>query len=156
MSESQGHRMRPPGRRGLTLIESVIAVAILSLAITAVFGALTAGTAHVEAGADDLAATVAAEDLMSRLLAEDGADPSGWNGHRETAGALVDGNGIRLQGGVDRVAHKEDEFGGSSLASAGTAHAGAGLRAVEQVATIGHRQRRVLAEGASPLEAVRK
>lgn len=103
MSESQGHRMRPPGRRGLTLIESVIAVAILSLAITAVFGALTAGTAHVEAGADDLAATVAAEDLMSRLLAEDGADPSDWNGHRETAGALVDGNGIRLQGGIDRV-----------------------------------------------------
>lgn len=103
MSTSRSDIHRGRSRRGLTLIESVIAAAILSLSITAVFGALSAGTAHVEAGADDLAATVAAEDLMSRLLASTDRDPTAWNGHREEAGDLVDGDGVPLLGGIERV-----------------------------------------------------
>ena len=82
---------------------AVIAAAILSLSITAVFGALSAGTAHVEAGADDLAATVAAEDLMSRLLGATDRDPEAWHGYREEPGELFDGNEVLLQGGVERV-----------------------------------------------------
>ena len=99
---------RPVSRRGLTLIESVIAAAVLSVAITAVFGAVSAGAAHVEAGADDLAATIAAEDLMSRLLNTQDREPRSWDGHVELVGTLVDGNGVLLQGGVTRVGREVD------------------------------------------------
>ena len=53
-------------RRGLTLIESIVASAILAVAITAVFSAVASGRAHAEVAADELATTVAAEDLLAR------------------------------------------------------------------------------------------
>ena len=96
----------PTGPRGLTLVESVIATAVLAVAITAVFGALAAGTVHASQSADELAATVAVEDLMARILADDPAEVRRWHGHEESPGELVDADGTPLAGGVARVGRR--------------------------------------------------
>ena len=87
-------------------MESVIATAVLAVAITAVFGALAAGTVHASRSAEELAATVAVEDLMARVLADDPARVRDWHGHEESAGELVDADGTPLAGGVARVGRR--------------------------------------------------
>jgi prepilin-type N-terminal cleavage/methylation domain-containing protein len=93
-------------RRGLTLIESVIATAVLAVAITAVYGALAAGTVQAAQSAEDLAATVAVEDLLNRILADDPDRLDDWDGYSETLGNLVDADGTPLAGGVGRVGRR--------------------------------------------------
>ncbi|MAD78382.1 MAG: hypothetical protein CMJ51_03305 [Planctomycetaceae bacterium] len=98
-----------PVRRGLTLVESVIATAVLAVAITGIFSALAAGTAHAGASADDLAASVAAEDLLDRVLHDcdrRGIDPLDWDGHEEMPGELVDAEGRPILGGAARVGRR--------------------------------------------------
>jgi prepilin-type N-terminal cleavage/methylation domain-containing protein len=96
----------PRPRRGLTLIESVIATAVLAVAITAVYSALAAGTVHAAESAEDLAATVAVEDLLNRILADDPDRLDDWDGHEEAVGNLVDADGTPLAGGVGRVGRR--------------------------------------------------
>ncbi len=62
--------------RGLTLIESVIASAILAVAITAVFSAVASGRAHADLAAEDLAATVAAAPPTKRRRTELSSAPA--------------------------------------------------------------------------------
>lgn len=99
-------RIVPGARRGLTLVESVIAIAVLAVAITAVFSAMTAGTAHAVRSADELAATVAVEDLMARILTEESTPIPEWDGYEEAAGDLSDAAGTPLAGGVVRVGRR--------------------------------------------------
>jgi hypothetical protein len=98
----------PRPRRGLTLIESVggSAPAVGGGAITAVYAALAAGTVHAAGSADELASTIAAEDLMTRILADDPARIEQWDGYEEAAGALVDADGAALAGGIARVGRR--------------------------------------------------
>jgi prepilin-type N-terminal cleavage/methylation domain-containing protein len=97
---------RPRPRQGLTLIESVIATAVLAVAITAVYSAMAAGTVHASRSADELAATIAVEDLMNRILADGTMRLPDWDGYEEAAGALVDADGEPLNGGVARVGRR--------------------------------------------------
>ena len=90
---------RPRSRRGLTLIESVIATAMLAVAITAIFSALAAGQSHARVAADDLAGSMAAETLMSRIVHDcSTTDPLEWHGHRENPGSMTDDTGRPLSG----------------------------------------------------------
>ena len=100
-------------RRGLTLLESLLAVAVLLLVTTAVMSALTAGHAQSAAGRRTVAATLACEMLMARITGLDPAtcdtdetwykaftDPAesgGWNGHTESPGDIRAGNSPVLQ-----------------------------------------------------------
>ncbi len=93
-------------RRGLTLIESIVASAILAVAITAVFSAVASGRAHAEVAADELATTVAAEDLLARVLRSDPDRIDDWDGHEEIPGALVDAEGIMLAPAMQRVGRR--------------------------------------------------
>lgn len=98
-----------PTRRGLTLVESVIATAVLAVAITGIFSALAAGQAHAGASADELAATVAAEDMIDRILHDcdrRGVDPLVWDGHQESPGDLQAEDGGRLSGPTSRVGRR--------------------------------------------------
>ncbi len=92
--------------RGLTLIESVIASAILAVAITAVFSAVASGRAHADLAAEDLASTVAAEDLLARILREDTAALMNWDGYVESRSKLIDGQGSLLGSAVQRVGRR--------------------------------------------------
>lgn len=103
------HGQPLPTRRGLTLVESVIATAVLAVAITGIFSALAAGQAHAGASADELAATVAAEDMVDRILHDSshrGVDPLVWDGHRESPGDLQAEEGGRLSGPTSRVGRR--------------------------------------------------
>ena len=92
--------------RGLTLVESIVASAILAVAITAVFSAVASGRAHAEVAADELAATVAAEDLLARVLGSDSDRIDDWNGHEEAPGELVDAEGVFLAPAMQRVGRR--------------------------------------------------
>lgn len=78
------------GRRGITLIESVLAAAILAMAVLAVFSAIGAGTAHAQESGQRIAATMASEDLLARVLLDEGAALERWDGYQEPVGGLVD------------------------------------------------------------------
>ena len=92
--------------RGLTLVESIIASAILAVAITAVFSAVASGRAHADLAAEDLASTVAAEDLLARVIQDDPETLMDWNGHVEAPSELVDGDGTLLGSAVQRVGRR--------------------------------------------------
>lgn len=77
-------------RRGITLIESVLAAAILAMAVMAVFSAIGAGTAHAQESGRRIAGTMANEALLARVLLDKGADLQAWNGFIETPGNLRD------------------------------------------------------------------
>ena len=106
MGRADRRQLVPAGPRGLTLVESVIATAVLAVAITAVFGALAAGTVHASRSADELAANVAVEGLMTRILADVDGDLMDWDGHEELPGELVDAGGTPLAGGTARVGRR--------------------------------------------------
>ena len=94
-------------RRGLTLVESVIATAMLAVAVTAIFSALAAGQSHARIAADDLAASVAAETLMDRIVhGSSETDPLDWNGHHEPAGSMTDDTGRPLPGITSNVGRR--------------------------------------------------
>ena len=93
-------------QRGLTLVESVIASAILAVAITAVFSAVASGRAHADLAAEDLASTVAAEDLLARILQNAPETLIEWDGYVESPSKLVDGQGSLLGSAVQRVGRR--------------------------------------------------
>ena len=92
--------------RGLTLVESIVASAILAVSITAVFSAVASGRAHAEVAADELAATVAAEDLLARVLGSGFDRFDDWDGHEEAPGELVDAEGVFLAPAMQRVGRR--------------------------------------------------
>ena len=92
--------------RGLTLVESIVASAILAVSITAVFSAVASGRAHAEVAADELAATVAAEDLLTRVLGSGFDRFDDWDGHEEAPGELVDAEGVFLAPAMQRVGRR--------------------------------------------------
>lgn len=103
MPEDRPHRRH----RGLTLVESVIATAMLAVAITAIFSALAAGQSHARLAANDLAASVVAETLMDRIVHESGeVDPLDWSGHHEPVGSMVDDTGRPLPGTTSSVGRR--------------------------------------------------
>ena len=83
-------------RRGITLIESVLAAAILAMAVMAVFSAIGAGTSHAQESARRIAGTMASEALLARVLINDGTDLEAWDGFSEPPGDLRDANHVLL------------------------------------------------------------
>ncbi len=63
--------------RGLTLVESMMALAVLSLAVLAVNFAVVAGQTHARIGDNSILATVLAQDLLEEILALPYDDPDG-------------------------------------------------------------------------------
>jgi len=90
-------------RRGVSLVESIIGAAVLAMAVVAVFSAISAGTAHAEESARRIAATMAAEELLARVLVQRGSLLDGWDGYQESHGNLVDQAGRPLPQAQQRV-----------------------------------------------------
>lgn len=97
-------------RRGVTLAESVFAAAVLAMAVVAVFSAIGSGTAHAEESARRIAATMAAEDLLARVLLDEGKDIDLWDGYREEHGSLTDLNGRLLAIPQQKVSRRVEIF----------------------------------------------
>ena len=83
-------------RRGLTLIESLIAAVLLVTVVTAVLGALSAGHQHAMEAKRLITASLAAEQLMARVTATPYSDLTQWNDWEETPGQGTSGDEQRL------------------------------------------------------------
>ncbi len=101
-----------PRRHGLTLLETLLATAVLVVVVTAVMSALSAGRAQSEHAQQAIAASLSAEMLMARITGVNDADfatalawrshftddisQGGWNGHLEQPGSLRAGREATL------------------------------------------------------------
>lgn len=106
MAISLNHPSRPrPARSGFTLLESLMATGVLLMVVVAVSAALAAAQRQSYEGQQRIAAGLAAEELMSRLLVVDYDDLPAWDGHSEAVGAMTNVAGHPLPdsfGGIGR------------------------------------------------------
>tara|TARA_Y100000589_G_scaffold21991_1_gene18329 strand:- start:32835 stop:33275 length:441 start_codon:yes stop_codon:yes gene_type:complete len=79
-----------PSRRGITLIESLIASALLLTVVTAILSALSAGHQHSREAQGLVTASLAAEQLMAKVSSDAYGSLPEWDGWDEKPGTLVD------------------------------------------------------------------
>ena len=82
---------RHHARRAFTLLEALMAAGILLAVVVGVTTAVTAGQLHAFEARQRIAASLAAEELIGRIITEDYADLPTWDGFNEQAGTLTDG-----------------------------------------------------------------
>ena len=80
----------PGARRGITLIEALIASALLLTVVTAILSALSAGHQHAREAQGLVTASLAAEQLMARVSSDEYGSLADWNGWDEAPGTMVD------------------------------------------------------------------
>lgn len=83
-------------RRGVSLVESVLAASLLAMAVMAVFTAIGSGTDHAQESARRIAATMAAESMLARVILDQGDALDAWNGRFEPMNELQDACGRPL------------------------------------------------------------
>lgn len=76
-------------RRAFTLLESLMAAGILLCVVVAVTSAVTAGQQQAYEAQQRIAAGLAAEELMSRLMAKPYSDLATWHGHTQAVGTMT-------------------------------------------------------------------
>jgi Tfp pilus assembly protein PilV len=103
MMGDSDHPHRHRLRRGFTLMEALMASGILLVIVVAVTSAITAGQQHAFEAHQRIAASIAAEELMGRLITFPYADLSAWNGYTEAVGAMTDMNSDPLPVSFDMV-----------------------------------------------------
>ena len=86
-------RRSRPHRRGFTLLEAMTASAILFAVVVSVISTITAGQQHSYVASTQVAASLAAEDLLDRLVSMSYGDLAGWNGHVEAVGTMKNADG---------------------------------------------------------------
>jgi prepilin-type N-terminal cleavage/methylation domain-containing protein len=80
---------RPP-RRGFTLLETMMAASILLLVVMAVSSAMTAAHQHAYEAQQRIAGSLAAEELMNRLMTVEYSALPSWHRYREPVGKMTD------------------------------------------------------------------
>lgn len=83
-------------RRGLTLVESLIASVLLVTVVTAVLGALSAGHQHALEAKRLITASLAAEQLMARVTTTPYTDLARWDGWEESPGTATNAQDAAL------------------------------------------------------------
>jgi hypothetical protein len=90
-------------RRGLALLEVMIAVGILTFAVSAITTAIVAGQQHSLEAREKIIASIAAESLMSQLSQEQWETMDSWHGYTEEVGTISDPTGVDLEGDWNRI-----------------------------------------------------
>jgi Tfp pilus assembly protein PilV len=83
----------PRRRSGFTLLEALCATAILAGVVLSVVGAVTAGQQNAFEAQERIAGTLAAEELLGRLVVKPYAELASWQGYREEVGAMETATG---------------------------------------------------------------
>jgi hypothetical protein len=76
--------------RGFTLIEALMATGILLGIVVTVTSAITAGQQNAFEAQERIAGTLAAEELMGRLITVDYSLLPTWSGYTEAVGSMTD------------------------------------------------------------------
>ena len=97
-SSIQARRRSGISRRGLTLVESLIAAVLLVTVVTAVLGALSAGHQHAMEAKRLITASLAAEQLMAQVTTTPYSQLGQWDGWDETPGTAMNANDEALPG----------------------------------------------------------
>ena len=85
-------------RRGIALLEVMIAVGILTFAVSAITSAIVAGQQHSLEAREKIIASIAAESLLSQLSQEPWETMNSWHGYIEDVGTISDPTGESLGG----------------------------------------------------------
>jgi hypothetical protein len=90
-------------RRGIALLEVMIAVGILTFAVSAITSAIVAGQQHSLEAREKIIASIAAESLLSQLSQEPWETMDTWHGYTEEVGTISDPTGASLEGDWNRI-----------------------------------------------------
>lgn len=90
-------------RRGFTLLESLMAAGILLVVVMAIMTAVTAGQHHAFQAQQKICGTLAAEELLSRLIRQPYANLGNWNGMIEPVGEMTDGSGASMPANMNQI-----------------------------------------------------
>ena len=93
-------------RRGLALLEVMIAVGILTFAVTTITSAIVAGQQHSLEAREKIVASIAAEALISQLSQEPWESMNTWHGYTEEVGTITDPSGANLEGDWNRIGRR--------------------------------------------------
>lgn len=101
---SVSRRMRAAiNRRGFTLLEALMASGLLLTVVVAVTSAVTAGQQHAFEARQRIAATVAAEELMGRIIVQEYDQLAGWHGYNEPVGTMTDIDGQPMVAAMEMI-----------------------------------------------------
>lgn len=98
--------------RAFTVVESLMAAGILLIIVVAVSSAVTVGQQNGYETQQRISATLAAEELMARLVRTPYDDLPDWDGHVEEVGAMTDTRGDLLPAGfrgIGRMVFVEED-----------------------------------------------
>ena len=99
-------RTPSPGRRAFTLLEALIASVILLMAVMACTMAIHAGRQYSLFGQDQVNATLAADALLSEILAAPYADIPGYDDLEDAPGSLATPAGAAYPTTYNRVGRR--------------------------------------------------
>lgn len=85
-------------RRGLAMLEVLIAAGLLSLSVSSITTAIIAGQQLSLEARAKIVGTVAAESMMSQLLHEPWESLVAWHGYTEIVGSISDPTGTSIGG----------------------------------------------------------
>ena len=95
------HRHR--SRKGIALLEVMIAVGLLTLAVSSITQAIVAAQQQNLEVRERIVASIAAESLLSQIGEADWEKLDTWNGFKEEVGSLTDPTGLALDGDWKQV-----------------------------------------------------
>ena len=99
---SSRHSIKRPVR-GVALLEVMIAVGLLTLAVSSITQAIVAAQQQNLEVRERIVASIAAESLLAQIGETSWENLSAWNGYREEVGTLTDPTGIALEGDWKQV-----------------------------------------------------
>ncbi len=99
-------RNRIHSTSGFTLLEALCATAILAGVVLSVLAAVTAGQQNAFEAQERIAGSLAAEELLGRLVAMPYDDLVSWQGYREEPGSMTTGAGAAMDGAFASVGRK--------------------------------------------------
>ncbi|MBC8202595.1 MAG: hypothetical protein H8E91_02085 [Planctomycetes bacterium] len=99
---SRHHR----SRKGIALLEVMIAVGLLTLAVSSITQAIVAAQQQNLEVRERIVASIAAESLLSQIGESDWEILDTWHGFEEEVGSLTDPTGLALEGDWKQVGRK--------------------------------------------------
>ncbi len=92
-----------PVRRGIALLEVMIAVGILTCAVASITSAIVAGQQQSIEARSKIVGAIAAESLLSQVTQVPWESIDSWHGYVEEVGTITDPTGVPLSGDWDEI-----------------------------------------------------